>query len=66
MTDFEIKYNHLANAVKVMLAAQADARNNKSNQQKWIIAKKREQEVRDIMDPPPKISKQSQFEFLAR
>ena len=53
MTELEIKYEQLKDAVRKMMAAQQDARKNKTVQQKWAIANKYEADVKALIDPKP-------------
>lgn len=73
MTDLELKYEQLKQAdeqlkeaVTKMLAAQADARKNKTVQQKWVIANNWEKKVQELINPKPKTTTQATFDWLAQ
>lgn len=66
--DIQQQYEDLVIAVKKMLAAQAEARKNKTSKQKWIIANSYEKEVKEILDPKPKvqITNQATIDWLGQ
>lgn len=66
MEDFKLKYEHLADKVRKMLAAQKAYFKSGKDVQLLKVAKQLEKEINEIVNPKPQQQGSLPFEYLAR